>query len=253
MTTIKDIYNYIDSFAPFDTAESYDNVGILVGEPDRIVTRVVAALDITLEVVQEASELGAEVIISHHPVIFNPLKRVMAGNPVYDLIRKNISAVCAHTNLDKSPEFGVNTELAKAIGLHNVEISEQDGILFTGNTESPVTSDNFSRMLKTALDCDSLIYSKNNNSICKVGLCSGAGGSEIFSAIKAGCDAFVTGEIKHHEILAANENGISVFVLGHYKSEDVVIQSLCDKLSEHFKDVEFSKSKCFTDRLEYLM
>lgn len=251
MTTVKDIYNYIDSFAPFNTAESFDNVGILVGDPEKNVTIVLAALDITLDVVREASDLGAELIVSHHPVIFNPLKKVIVGHPVYEMIQKNISAVCAHTNLDKSPVFGVNTELAKAMELNNVEIPEENGILFTGNTSHPVTSDELGRLIKTALDCESLVYSKNNNCINKVGFCSGAGGSEIFTAIKFGCDAFVTGEIKHHEILAANENGVSVFVPGHYKSEDIVIQPLCEKLSEKFKNVRFVKSKFFNDKMEY--
>ena len=253
MTTVKDIYNYIDSFAPFDTAESYDNVGILVGDPQKKVTTVLAALDITLNVIQEAADLGAELIISHHPVIFNPLKKVIVGHPVYELIQNNISAICAHTNLDKSPVFGVNTELGKAMGLKNVQIPEENGILFTGNTSYPITAEEFAVSIKKSLYCESLVYSKNNNCINKVGFCSGAGGSEIFSAIKCGCDAFVTGEIKHHEIIAANENGVSVFVPGHYKTEDVVIQPLCGKLSEQFKNVRFVKSKCFDDKMEYII
>lgn len=252
MTTVKDIYNFIDSFAPFDTAESYDNVGILVGNSKSKVTKALVTLDITAEVVEEAAEFGAEIVISHHPVIFNPLKRLMSNSAVYRLIQHNISAVCAHTNLDKSPDFGVNTELAKAMELENIGVSESNDILFVGDTKKDFTSEEFAEMLKKNLNCESFSYTKINNNIKKVGLCSGAGGSEIFSAIVDECDAFVTGELKHHELLAANENGVSVFVLGHYKSEDVVIQPLCDKLSEKFTDIEFVKSKVFNDGLIFI-
>lgn len=252
MATVKEIYNFIDSFAPFDTAESYDNVGILVGDSSSRVTKAVVSLDITPAVVREAAELNAEVIISHHPVIFNPLKKVLSGSAVYELIGHNISAICAHTNLDKSPVFGVNTELAKAMGLDNVRVSENNEILFVGNTGKFFTAEEFAGLLKRNLGCESLSYTKSNNRISKVGLCSGAGGSEIFSAIGSGCDAFVTGELKHHELIAANEGGVSVFVLGHYKSEDVVIQPLCDKLSEQFGDIKFIKSKVFNDGVTFI-
>ena len=236
MATVKEIYKFIDSFAPFDKAESYDNVGILVGNPDSKVTKAIVTLDITSEVVKEAAAFGAEVVISHHPIIFNPLKKVLSNSAVYHLIGHNISAICAHTNLDKSPVFGVNTELARAMELANIGTSENNDILFLGNTKKTFTSEEFASVLK-----------KN-----KVGLCSGAGGSEIFSAIGESCDAFVTGELKHHELLAANESGVSVFVLGHYKSEDIVIQPLCGKLSERFEDIEFVKSKVFNDGITYI-
>lgn len=252
MTTVKDIYDYIDSFAPFCTAEEYDNVGILVGSPQQKVTRTVVALDITADVVEEARSLGAELIVSHHPVIFNPLKRIQKGSAVYKLVRSGISAVCAHTNLDKSPVFGVNTELAKASGLKECSVSESDDILFTASTVKPVTSARFASLLKEKLGCDGIAYTKRDGSIERVGLCSGAGGSEIYSAAAEGCDAFITGEMKHHEIMFANENNIAVYILGHYRSEDVVIAPLAKKLSEEFNGVRFTKSKTFTDGIRFL-
>lgn len=252
MVTVKDIYNYIDSFAPFETAEGFDNVGILVGNPNNSVSKALVALDITKGVVEEAEKIGAELIISHHPVIFSPLKRLSFDSVPAMLVSKGISAICAHTNLDKSEIFGVNTELAKALSLAECRISDKADILFVANTTNTMTSHEFAESIKTGLDCTSLSYTEVNNTITKVGFCSGAGGSEIFGAIAEKCDAFVTGEIKHHEIMAANENGVSVFCVGHYKSEDVVIKPLANKLSEAFSDVEFVKSKVFTDGVNFV-
>lgn len=252
MTTVKDIYDYIDSFAPFNTAEEYDNVGILVGSPQQKVSRAVVTLDITTEVVEEAISVGAELVISHHPIIFNPLKRIQEGSAVYKLVQSGISAICAHTNLDKSPVFGVNTALANAMGLKDCKVSDNNDILFTAVTDGTVMSDSLAVLIKEKLACGGIAYTERDGLIEKVGLCSGAGGSEIYSAAAEGCDAFITGEMKHHEIIFANDNNIAVYILGHYKSEDVVTAPLAKKLSEKFGDVEFTKSLTFTDRVRFV-
>lgn len=252
MTTVLDIYNYIDSFAPFATAEDYDNVGILVGNRNQTVTKALVSLDITREVVNEAVNLGAEVIISHHPVIFNPLKRLSFDSVPALLVKSGITALCAHTNLDKSAEFGVNTALAVAIGLVDCTVCDNNDILFIANTIAPLTVNEFAHNVKSGLNCESVAYTRSDNTVRKVGLCSGAGGSEVFSAMAKGCDTFVTGEIKHHELLAANEGGMSVFSVGHYKSEDIVIRPLAEKLAEQFDDVCFAKSQVFNDRVSFV-
>ena len=131
MTTVKDIYNYIDSFAPFDSAEEWDNVGILIGSGSTEVTKALITLDITNETADEAKKIGAQLIISHHPVIFGGLKRLSSDSPVYRAAKYDISCLCAHTNLDKSPVFGVNTALAAAIGLVDCRPCENNEILFT--------------------------------------------------------------------------------------------------------------------------
>lgn len=246
MTTVKDIYNYIDSFAPFCTSEGFDNTGMLVGDTEQQVKRALVTLDITRNVVSEAAALGAQLIISHHPVIFQPLKRVLKNTAVYDLIRNDISAICAHTNLDKSTSFGVNTELARSAGLENIGLSDNSEFLFLGYSNA-LSAEAFADRLKIGTDCKTLRFTCPNNKIAKVGLCSGAGGSEIYEAVKNGCDAFITGEMKHHEILFANEHNVSVFIVGHYKSEDVVIAPLAEKLDEKFTDVVFTKSQIFSD------
>ncbi len=239
MTTVKDIYDYIDSFAPFDTQESYDNAGILTGSPQDSVTRALIALDITTSVVREADKINAQLIVSHHPIIFRPIKSVMKGTALYALVQKGISAICAHTNLDKSQEFGVNTALADIMGLKNRRVSDKGELLFTAETSSSMTAEKFAQLVKESLSLEGIGYTDSGRMISKVGFCSGAGGEEIFTAVSDGCDAFVTGEMKHHEIIFANENNISVFILGHFGSENVVIRPLAEKLSERFPEVEF--------------
>ena len=116
MNTVGEIYRFIDEIAPFHTAMDFDNVGLLVGDEKQAVDRALVALDITPAVVEEASACGAQLIVSHHPVIFTPLRRLTAGSPPFLLAQKGISAICAHTNLDLAAG-GVNTCLGEALGM----------------------------------------------------------------------------------------------------------------------------------------
>lgn len=252
MAKAADIFNYIDSFAPFSDSAEFDNTGILVGDSYTEVTNAVVTLDITREVVQEAIELNAQLIVSHHPVIFKPLKRLMANSVPALMIKNDLTAICAHTNLDLSEKFGVNICLAEACGLENCTREKNADLLFTAFLKEKMTAQQFADEIKKGLSCNCVAFTNVNNDIKKVGLCSGAGGDEVFSAIDAGCDAFITGEIKHHELIAANEAGISVFCIGHYKSEDIVIAPLVKKLSERFTEVKFIKSKSFTDKIDFI-
>lgn len=247
MTRVTDIHEFIDSFAPFSSAEPWDNVGVLVGDSSAVISKAIVSLDITTDVLDEAKVSGAQLVISHHPIIFGGIKNVMVGTPVYKAVSQGITCLCAHTNLDKSPVFGVNICLAETVGLIGCHPSDDNELLFIAETKGDISSRELAETIKKNLSMSGVCFTDCGKKIHKVGMCSGAGGSEIFSAIDQGCDAFITGEIKHHELLAANSAGMSVFILGHYKSEDVVIQPLVDKLSQRFPDVEFVKSKEFSD------
>lgn len=252
MIKVKNIYEFIDSFAPFDSAEDWDNVGILVGDKNAEVTKALLALDITNDVVEEAHDKGAQAIISHHPIIFGGIKHVLSDSAVYRAAKYDISCICAHTNLDRSTVFGVNTELAKACGLTNVKFCEESEIMFAGELECSVRADEFAKMIKSNLGMSGLVFTNCGKQIKKAAVSSGAGGSEIFSAVRLGADAFITGEIKHHELVFANEAGISVYVLGHYQSENVVIKPLCEKLAAEFPDTEFVVSETFSDNISFI-
>lgn len=251
MTYIKDIINFTETFAPLDTAMEFDNVGLLVGGADKAVTKAVVALDITDDVIDEAIANGAELIISHHPVIFNPIKSLSDSDIVYKLAQGGIAALCLHTNLDLSPIFGVNTCLADAVGVKGGSFVEGE-CLYIGELDKAVANAEFAAAVKAALGCKGLRYTLAEKQVKKVAICSGSGGDYVYLAKEQGADVLLTGEIKHHEILDAVRLGVAVVDAGHFKTEDVVIAPLCKKLSEKFADVTFIKSEKCTDTVEYL-
>ncbi len=252
MTTINEIINFFETFAPQESAMDFDNVGLLVGDKNTAVTKVLVSLDITKDVVLEAEKMGCELIISHHPVIFNPIKRLDSNSVSYMLISRKISALCMHTNLDLSEIFGVNTCLAKAIGVKNAVRADSGECLFIGSLETETDISAFAESVKKALNCSGLRYTDIKKTVKTIAVSSGAGGSDIFDAAKIGADVLVTGEIKHHEINAANELGIDIVDAGHFKSEDIVILPLINKLSESFKDINFTKSESYSDNIKFI-
>ena len=252
MTTVSEILEFFESFAPVGTAMDFDNVGLLIGDKSAEVSRALLTLDITAETVDEAAALGCELIISHHPVIFQPLKRINTRDAAYMLANRGISAVCMHTNLDLSEEFGVNTALADALGVKNLRRSAVGECLFIGELEEKTDILSFAQSAKAALGCEGLRYTDAKPAVKTVAVSSGAGGSEIFAAADEGADVLVTGEIKHHEINAANALGVDVIDAGHFKSEDIVIFPLKKRLEASFSDIVFTKSKVYTDKVKYL-
>lgn len=252
MTVNKDILNFFETFAPTDTAMDFDNVGLLVGSNSALVTKALVTLDITDKVVLEAEKTGCELIISHHPVIFKPIKNLDMASVPYLLASKGISAVCMHTNLDLSQDFGVNTCLAKAIGVKNPELCGIGECMFTGELENEININLFAQNVKSALNCSGLRYTDIKINVKKVAVSSGSGGSNIYYAAELGADVLVTGEIKHHEINSANALGVNIIDTGHFKSEDVVILPLINKLSKKFPDIEFTKSKTYNDFIKYI-
>ena len=152
MKTINDILNFFEEFAPCATQMSFDNAGLIVGDKCTAVSRVLVALDITEDVVNEAESLGCELIISHHPVIFAPIKRLSPSSVPYMLAQKGISAVCMHTNLDLGEKFGVNICLADALGVKNPVLSELGECMFTGELESETDIHDFAKLAKKNAD-----------------------------------------------------------------------------------------------------
>lgn len=244
MTKVKNIYEFLNEWAPFSTAMSFDNAGLLAGNGEEEVQTVLLALDITPDVVREAAACGAQLIVSHHPVIFDPLKRLTPDSAPWLLARYAIAAICAHTNLDLAPG-GVNTCLAARLALANVRplsIDPPSGLpeALCGELPAEMEPQEFALHVKNALGCERVEFTKGSVPVRTVGLCSGAGAFCMPDPQTSGVQAFVTGEAKHHELLAAESMGLTLVVAGHYHTEAVVLPEVRERLSKAFPEVTFS-------------
>ena len=260
MTTVKDVYDILDKFCPFNTAMDFDNVGILVGKPSEPVKNILVSLDVTDDIMREASYVGANLIITHHPVIFDPIKKIHSTDIVHKLIKNGFNVICAHTNLDMA-KGGVNDALAEALTLVNTkplttyktgEVTLPMGLV--GTLEYTLSSVEFANFVKRALNCSGLRFTNLSEKkyISKVGLCSGSGGNLISDAISAGVDAFVTGEIKHHEILKAIQHNITVVDVGHFQSENLIVKRVAEVLNGRFNGVKVYMSNARLDKIAYV-
>lgn len=232
---IKEIYDYIDSFAPFDSQCEWDNSGLLIGNLNNEISKIGFALDATKETVLDAARNNCDLIITHHPIIFNPLKYVDTNSAVYLAIKNNINVLCAHTCLDKS-EPGVNTVLAETLGLKNIKAFDTDTdvkMCHIGDINT-VTAKELSNIISDKLSVP-VTYADANKLISKVAVCGGAAGEYLYEAIANGADAFVTGEVKHHEFINAKELGLSIFCAGHFETENPVVPFLKEKIENKFK------------------
>ncbi len=256
MTTVGDIYRAIDSFAPFSSQMDFDNAGLLAGDKETEVRTAILSLDITPDVVHEAARKKAQLVVSHHPVIFHPLRNLRPGSAPYLLAQYNIAAICAHTNLDMAPG-GVNDSLAGRLNLKDAAPLVCDShsgrpAALKCRTEREFLPRKFAEFVKSRLGCDGLFYADGRRKIDEVGLCSGSGAEYLYDAAASGCQAFVTGEAKHNELIDAKNLGITLVVAGHYYTENVVIGPLLNRLSESFPDVAFLRTEVFSCPEEYL-
>ena len=241
MSTVSQIYEAINELAPFSLTMSFDNTGILVGDRTRTIKKALLALDCTMDVLEEAKKIGAELIITHHPIIFHPMKRINEDSVVYHLIRNDIAVISAHTNLDIA-EGGVNDALSEAIGLKNcagLEALENGYLGRVGRLSETFTAKKFAVKVKEALHASSIKFADAGNPIQKIALCSGSGGDCIEAACACKADALLTADVKHNQFIDAVAAGISIFDAGHFDTEDVVIEPLKEYLHQKINDVEF--------------
>lgn len=232
--TVKDVYDFIDSFAPFCTQFDYDNSGILLGDENETVTLAVVTLDITAAAVDFAKSKNANLIITHHPIIFNPLKSVLSDGLVYKLATSGINVISAHTNLDMA-NGGVNDCLCEILNLRNITPIIPCGNVFearTGELDRPTDCEDFAEFLSKTLSVR--VKYTGNKKIKKVAVCGGSGAELLYAAKQHNCDALVTSDIKHNYFIDADTYGIALFDCGHYETENTVIRPLAKLLSEHF-------------------
>ena len=240
--TVNDIFDYLNSLYPVNTACDFDNPGILVGDKHAEVKRSVISLDCTDSAIDKAVKNECQLIITHHPVIFEPLKNVLSDSPVYRIIKNGISVISMHTNLDIG-ENGVNDTLCDVLELNNTEkyIAEDGFPLNTGLLPVQMTPEQLAGYIKKKLG-GRIKYSSGSDKINRVLVCSGSGGSYFTELIRSGCDALITADVKHNVFIDAARLGKSVFDAGHFETEDVVINRLNNILSSRFNGITF-----FTD------
>ncbi len=233
MTTVADVYRYIDSFAPFDAAEGWDNVGVLLGDRGAAVTGIVCALDLTADILNEAAALGANLVVTHHPVIFDPIKKLESTSVVYKAARLGVHVISAHTSLDVAPE-GVNQALAETLQLRDPAPLCEDGLGRIGLLPFAMTARQLAGYVKERLHCKGLRFYEGPGLISCVALCGGAGGSLLDAAKAQGAQALVTADVKHNVFLDAKNCNMTLIDGGHFATENVIIPRLAEGLHRQF-------------------
>lgn len=238
MITVQQVEQKLFDWAPRQLAESWDNVGHLVGDPDREVCCILVSLDITERVVQEAADGGFDLIVSHHPVMnctWHPVQTLRTddrqGRILTKLTENRISAICMHTNLDAA-EGGVNDVLAQKLGLEELMplTEEKIGRIGTLKCEMPLVE--FTRFVIESLRCNGLRYTDCGKPVHRVAVGGGACGDYIPQAIAAGCDTFVTSDLRYHDFLDTTE--LHLIDAGHFPTEDVICEPLVTYLQRAF-------------------
>lgn len=239
MPTVKEIFEYINSFAEFSTQENWDNSGLLLGDPEREVRKIAFALDATLKTVEAAKECCADLMVTHHPVIFSPLKKVTAGSVVYELLTNRISVISAHTCWD-SAQGGVNDVLAEKLGFENPQplpLEETATPMVRLVEVEPMSGEELARLVNEKLGCH-LRLADAGKPIKRIAICGGSGGSLLYELIGK-ADAFITGELSHHHFIDAAQNGLTAIAAGHFETEAPSMKPLKEKIKEKFTDVDF--------------
>lgn len=247
MSKVIDFYKFIDSIAPFETQESWDNSGFLVGNGEKEVKKVLLALDVTEPVLKEAAEKGADLVVSHHPVIFGALKEFHPKNIAFLAAEKGIAIISAHTCLDIA-EGGVNDCLAAALGLQNVtKIDDGEGLLRIGELKKELSCEDFVKYVAEKINVGGIKYTPTDKMIKKVAVCGGSGGDLYPFAMAFGADAFVTANIKHNVFIDIRRDKFCVLDAGHFCTENTVIKPLAEKIENAFPDSEIIVSEVSED------
>ena len=237
---VKDVIAVIEEFAPLSIQEGWDNSGLCVGSAEAEVTSVLFALDCTEELVDEAVECGADMIITHHPLIFSGLKKISPEDPVgaavIKAIKHGISIYAAHTNADKVMA-GVSGAMAQKLGLTDVQILDEDGegtgLGVVGNLPQPLVAEQMVALVKEKFKLQMLKSSKPlEGVISRVAMCGGSGSSLIGAAKKSGAQLYISGDISYHNYFTAD--GFMIMDIGHYESEIEIVNILFSLIKKNF-------------------
>lgn len=249
--TIREILNHFEQIAPAETAEAYDNVGLILGRRDQIVTKALVALDATMDVVEEAEKLGAELIITHHPLLFHARKKLTEEDPeakiIYRMIRSGIALLSAHTNLDKTFHSG-SVACANLLGLKDIR---QEGLLFIGTLPKKISTFELKNKMAEKIMPDVRLFGDENAVIETLAVCGGAYDEGWTEAKACGAQALLTGEVRHHNALAAVMDGFVLYDAGHFGTEAPLVKPLCEYLQKWANDVQYDVTFFSSDVIPY--
>ncbi|MGE5355584.1 MAG: Nif3-like dinuclear metal center hexameric protein [Deltaproteobacteria bacterium] len=263
---IREITDFLESIAPLNIQEAYDNSGLIIGDPDVEFNGALICLDTTPEVVDECIALDYNLIISHHPVIFKGLKKInndtYIGRAVIKAIKNNIAVYAIHTNLDNAFKDGVSAKIAYKLGLQNLELLNPVLIPSSGEAgygtgivaelPEPMHDLTFLSFLKHKLGLKCIKYTNlPGKPVRKIAICGGSCSFLIDKALNAGADVFISSDFKYHEFFDA-ENKMIIADIGHYESEIFTIELIFDKLINNFSNFAARLTSVVTNPIKYL-
>lgn len=248
---VKDVLEYIEELAPVALAESWDNVGLLIGDSEKQVKRVFVALDVCEATLEEALDAKADLIVTHHPFIFSGMKRILQsdgkGSQVMRLISNGVSLISEHTNEDCA-DSGLNVYLAKMLGVENAQPFEDTTFLRVGELDEGVGYEEFAALVKERLNIRTLRATNvGKREIKKVGVFTGKVDMDEVLAHKDDFDVLVCGELGYHSALTLTDENVLAFECGHYGSENIFRQMMEELLSSKFPTLEICTSECDSD------
>lgn len=255
MTTVQNILDFLETVAPASLKMEWDNVGLLCGSKDTPVTKILVALDPFQNVCQEAVDLGAQLLLTHHPLIFTAPRAITdetsMGRSIQLLCANGICAANAHTNLDCA-EGGVNDVLAQTLGLESITpiVSPEGTLLRHGYVEEQLLC-NFLCHIKEKLHCKGLRFVAGGTPVHHVAVGGGSCGSELMDAYKAGCDTFVTSDIKYNQFQDAIDLGMNLIDAGHFATENPVMSVLAEKIRAKFPEIQVKISETNCDHINF--
>lgn len=251
----RDIFDFLCTLAPLELQLGFDNAGFLVGDMETGVSRVLLSLDVTEEVVDEAVRTGAELIVSHHPFIWTPLKSVtedaLTSRKLMKLIKNDISVISMHTNLDIA-EGGVNDVLISLLGAERADTLDGDNCGRIGELKEAICLGEFLVHCRKVLNVKGLRYVDAGRRVKRLAVMGGAGADAMYDAIEKGCDTYVTADVKYHQFLEAKELGLNLIDADHFCTENPVMPVLAEKLRAAFPALDVRLSAVHSQIVSFI-
>ena len=263
MISIENIGEYLNQYAPTRLAEDWDNVGLILGDPERIARKIMTCLTVTDQSVQEAIDKHVDLIVSHHPLPFRPTKQITTTHTptrlIWELAQAGISVYSPHTGFDSAAD-GINQMLATRCGLNKIKpmlpiVDDKEGLGAgrTGRFDAPTTFGDLANTIKKEFGIAQLqVVGDLEKQISKVGIACGSGGSFLGRAAAIGCDCLVTGEATFHTCLESQAKGVNLLLMGHFQSERFAIEVMAEKISQQFSELEVWPSEDESDPLSLI-